>query len=226
MRHCQFEDIVVSDDASGPEHFNKIRELQSTYNFRTITTAVNRGLGNNLNKGQDAVLTPYTLYVQEDFEPTESFAEHLKDALDIMNSYPQWDIIRFYAYLKYPYLKPFAKGYSEMVFKLRYLDYLKIFCYSDHPHLRRSNFLEKFGRYREGNKHRRTEYWMCISFIHHKGKGLFYEEFKSLFHHNNTDEEPRTWENNWMQESRNFFVRLARDNYRRIRYNLDILLYK
>ena len=33
------------------------------------------GLGNNINKGQDAVKTPLTLYVQEDFTPAAIFPE-------------------------------------------------------------------------------------------------------------------------------------------------------
>ena len=39
-----------------------------------------------------------------------------------------------------------------MKFKIWYPGYKKFYAYSDHPHLRRSNFLEKFGRYSENTK--------------------------------------------------------------------------
>ncbi len=79
---CSFGGIVVSDDGSKPEHQEKLRALQQQYNFNLVTTPQNRGLGNNINKGQDAVTTTYTLYVQEDFEPSSIFPEHFKDALN------------------------------------------------------------------------------------------------------------------------------------------------
>ncbi|RYZ97835.1 MAG: glycosyltransferase, partial [Sphingobacteriaceae bacterium] len=100
-----FGDIVVSDDSSQPEHLDKLHELKSEFNYRLITTPVNRGLGNNINKGQDAVQTSYTLYVQEDFEPTPAFADHFKDALHFLEEDKSLDIARLYAYFKYPYSK-------------------------------------------------------------------------------------------------------------------------
>jgi glycosyltransferase involved in cell wall biosynthesis len=150
--------IFVSDDGSKPEHHEKLLSLQKVYPFRLITTPVNKGLGNNINKGQDAVNTPYTLYVQEDFDPFPGYKQHLQDALSIVNERPDIDMVRFYAYFKYPYLKPYRDGYSEMLFKLWYSGYRKFHCYSDHPHLRRSTFFKKFGRYAEGVKGDRTEF--------------------------------------------------------------------
>src|SRR3954470_21752118 len=65
--NCTFEATVVSDDASKPEHLDKVRAMQATYDFHLVTTPENKGHGHSINKGQDAVTTPYTLYVQEDF---------------------------------------------------------------------------------------------------------------------------------------------------------------
>jgi glycosyltransferase involved in cell wall biosynthesis len=84
--HCRFEDVVVSDDGSKPEHVEYAKKLQSTFSFRLITAPVNKGLGNNLNKGQAAVTTPYTLYVQEDFVPTAAFPKHFKEGLAIYSN--------------------------------------------------------------------------------------------------------------------------------------------
>ena len=72
-----FGDIVVSDDGSKPEHLERLKLDEKKFGFRLITAAKNAGLGNNINKGQDAVKTPYTLYVQEDFDPFPGYKERL-----------------------------------------------------------------------------------------------------------------------------------------------------
>src|SRR5690606_6352299 len=110
------------------------------------------------------------------------------------------------------YIKPFA------------LKYHKIYRYADTPHLRRSTFLEKFGRYEEGLTGDRTEYKMCISFIQNRGKGLFYNECQSLFIHENSSDEPSTMVRISWKHSNNFFVRILRNIYRQIKYNSDILM--
>ncbi len=219
---CSFGDIVVSDDGSKQEHLQKLEELRSLYSFNLVTSEINKGLGNNINKGQDAVKTPYTLYVQEDFEPAPDFASHFKNALNIMESETRFDIVRFYSYLKYPYLKPYKDGFSEMYINPWSPDYLKIYYYSDHPHLRRSTFFEKFGRYAEGLKGDKTEYKMCVSFIRNKGTGLFFDEYKGLFYQKNSEEEPSTMTRGNLSQSSNFFISIIRDVYRQFKYNYDL----
>ncbi len=221
--HCVFEDIVVSDDGSKPEHLHYLRQLQKTYTFRIVTTPVNKGLGNNINKGQDAVRTPYTLYVQEDFEPAADFALHFTHAVNIMCEKEAIDVVRFYAYFKYPYLQPYKNGYSYMQFKWWLPGYKKFYAYSDHPHLRRSNFLQKFGRYPEGVKGDVTEYRMMMSFLKHKGKAMFYEDYRNLFYQKNSSAEPSTMKRNYWRESNNVAVHVLREAYRHFKFNYDLL---
>ncbi|MGA0558527.1 glycosyltransferase family 2 protein [Larkinella sp. VNQ87] len=222
--NCTFDDIVVSDDGSKPEHLTVLRSLAKPYKFRLITTPQNKGLANNINKGQEAVKTPYTLYVQEDFIPKSAFATHFRDALAMMNEDDTLDIVRFYAYFAYPYLEPYKNGYSRMLYKPWYGDYNKIYYYSDHPHLRRSSFLDKFGRYVEGIKSDKTEYRMCLSFIKKKGKGLFLTDFNAMFEQKNSEDEPSTvTRSNWRHQNTNFFVIWGRALYRQIKYNYELL---
>ena len=136
------------------------------------------------------------------------------------------DIVRFYSYLKYPYLKPYKDGYSEMLISPWSADYTKIYYYSDHPHLRRTYFFQKFGRYAEGLKGDRTEYLMCISFIKNKGKGLFYDDYQGLFYQKNSEEEPSTMTRSSWTHSSNLVISLVRDIYRQVKYNYDILFLK
>ncbi len=224
--NISFEAIVVSDDGSRSEHLDRLKEFENTYDVRLATTPKNRGLGNNINKGQDAVTTAYTLYVQEDFDPYPIFGAKMEQALELFRQREDLDMIRFYAYFKYPLLKPVAHGFSEMKFNLAYPGYKKFYQYSDHPHLRRSNFLRKFGRYTEGTKGDVTEYNMMLSFLQHKGKGLFYEDYKGLFDQINTEAEPSTMKRNFWRESGNPLVSLARLAYRNFKLNRDYLFGK
>lgn len=217
-----FKEIVISDDCSDTFHLNHIHLLHKEFPFKLITTSVNGGLGNNLNKGQIAVDTPYTLYVQEDFIPMAIFVDRFKDAMDIMHSEADMDIIRFYAYGPYPYLKPYKKGYSLMIYKPWFLNKNKIYNYSDHPHLRRNSFFERFGKYTEGIKSDKTEYEMCLSFIQNNGRGLFYNEYDTLFHQENTSAEPSTVKRSNWRQSDNPLLSFVRLIYRQIKYNYDL----
>jgi len=223
---CVFGEIVVSDDGSKPITRERLNQLSEVYGFRLIGTEVNRGLGNNLNKGQDAVSKPYTLYLQEDFEPSTLFGEKLALALSGMANDPGLDIVKFYAYYAYPYLKPYNDDFAEMFIPKLAFDYSKIYFYTDHPHLRRSNFFEKFGRYPEGIKGDITEYKMCISFLQNKGRGLFYKNFSNLLLQRNSLSEPSTMERTNWKHRPNILIKVLRDSYRQVKYNIDILTMK
>jgi len=210
-----FKEIVISDDGSKAEHLDYINKLQGSYNFRLITTPVNKGLGNNINKGQDAVKTPYTLYVQEDFEPTADFAPNFVNAVKLMDE-EDWDLIRFYTFpwARFPYLKDYKFSYARMLFRpeLWFLNHLKFRLYSDHPHLRRSNFFEKFGRYIEGQRGDPTEYNMCMQFIIKGGKALLFNG-SDLFLHEHGAIEPNTMVRSKWKLSNSMFIKIARSIY-------------
>jgi glycosyltransferase involved in cell wall biosynthesis len=224
--NCHFEDIVVSDDGSKPEHLAAIQALQSRFPFRLITTQKNMGLGHNLNKGQDAVKTPFTLYVQEDFVPRSIFPLCLHEAVNHMTDREDIDMVRFYSYFKYPYLKPIKDGLSEMEFKPSYVGYRKYYMYSDHPHLRRSNFFDKFGRYIEGKNIDVTEYTMMISFLQKRGKALYFDNHKEIFDQLNSPDEPSTIKRNFWRESNNVFVTALRHVYRHVKFRFDYMFLK
>lgn len=214
-----FNDIVVSDDASSVEHLDNLKDLQSIYKFNFITTLKNGGLGNNLNKGQDAVKTKYTLYVQEDFIPLPACLDYLKRAMDIMSSDEKVDSIRFYSYLDYPKTIPYQEGFSEMIFDPWSMDITKVPMYSDHPHFRKSNFFEKFGRYTENKKSDQIEYDMMISFLKKRAKCLLVNDYRSVFAQINSDEEPSTVKRNSLRYSPSPLVWLPRYLYRILKFN-------
>lgn len=208
---CRFEDIVISDDASKTNEMEQVLRLQKIYNFRLITTPQNRGYGNCINKGQDAITTPYTLYLQEDFVPFDIFPGHFKDALQILNDDKTIDYIRFWAIGDlHINMKPYGKGFSEMIYKFWNMHHRKFYQFSDTPNIKRSNFTQKFGRYREGIHGDLTDYYMAISFLHNKGKGLFFDNYDTLFTHDDIEEGSRIRPlTNWRQ-NRNVFIRFIR----------------
>lgn len=223
---CSFKDIVVSDDCSSKEHLDYIEELHHEYNFRLVGASVNGGLGKNLNKGQDAVKTAYTLYIQEDFIPLANFTTHLSNGLSLLNEKEDFDMVRFYAYEKYPYLRSYKNGFSEMLFKWWYPGLNKFAYYSDHPHLRRSTFPQKFGRYLEGTSGDKTEFTMMMSFLQRKGKAYFFDEHKSVLEQINDDDEPSTMKRNRWRNSNNFLVAQVRTFYRYINCYTGLYLKK
>jgi glycosyltransferase involved in cell wall biosynthesis len=222
----KFEQIIVSDDGSKSEHLDYIKHLEGEFKFKLVTTPKNKGLGNNINKGQDQVKTKYTLYVQEDFVPKPIFKEKLNASLKLLGRDNSYDMVRFYAYFKYPFLKPIESGFSVMKFSAWpwFLGYKKFYYYSDHPHLRRSNFFEKFGRYQENIPVERTEYRMMMSFLRNKGKALFYDDYTGLFSQENSSIEPSTVQRNYWRETKNPFVVILKHSYRYLRFNIDFLL--
>jgi glycosyltransferase involved in cell wall biosynthesis len=229
--NCSFGEVIVSDDGSKEEHQEVLRTLQHEFGYKLITTPVNRGLGNNINKGQDAATRPYTLYVQEDFEPAALFEQPFSDALAYMEHDPSLDIARFYAYFPYPYRKNYGKGFSEMIFHGApwYGNHLKFYFYSDHPHLRRTNLFEKFGRYKEGVSGDRTEYLMSLSFIQKNARGIFFDDFTKVFYQKNSSDEPSTMNRSDWRQRKNPLILLLRFFYLRvkfIRWSLDLLFTK
>lgn len=220
---CTFREVVVSDDGSDTHHMEHIEYLKSIYSFDLLKSSRNQGLGHNINKGQDEILADYTLYIQEDFEPTEFFADALRSALTRMDINKSLDIVRLWAYFSYPYLGSVdTDGFAEMVPKLWGAKYNKIYCYSDNPHLRRTSFFHKFGRYEEGLSGDETEYKMCLSFLCNRGRGLFYVDSLQLFKHRNTFDEPSTMGRPDWTRSRTFFIRIIRAVYKQLRFNYDI----
>lgn len=189
-----FSEIIVSDGGSRIEHLGRVVEMQKELSFTLLTTETNKGLGNSINVGQDAARTPYILYIQEDFVPKFALIEAIKNGLAIMQQDNSWDIVRFYAFpwAPFPYLKPYKQGFSELIFTLApwYLNHNKFYAYSDHPHLKRRSFPEKFGRYVETLNGDVTEMSMCRSFLKNGGKALYFTDFKSLFEHSNSNLEP------------------------------------
>ncbi len=220
---CYFGEIVVSDDCSKPEHIAKLEVLRDRFHFTLITANRNGGLAANINKGQAAIKTAYTLYVQEDFIALPGCLEHLRNGMTLMAENPDYDFVRFYAYDKYPFLQPHKFGFSTMHFKFWSLSFGKFNFYSDHPHIRRNSFTAKFGGYKEGISGDKTEFAMMMSVLRKGGKSFFFNGYKSVFEQENTAMEPSTMSRGYFRNSGNFLVAMVRVIYRFVNYNFGYL---
>ncbi|SEK62362.1 glycosyltransferase [Parapedobacter koreensis] len=220
---CFFREIIVSDDCSNEEHLRFIEKLRANFDFTLVSAKQNGGLGSNMNKGQDAVKTPYTLYVQEDFIALDGSCLHLQNGRKLLEERADFDMVRFYAYVNYPFLKPDKNGFSEMVFKLWSPGLDKFPYYSDHPHLRRSTFTDKFGRYPEGLSGDKTEFIMMMSFLRNSGKAFFFNDYKGVFEQANTAVEPSTMKRGFFRNSSNVFIVFIRTIYRYLNYYFGYL---
>lgn len=223
-----FAEIIVSDDGSKTEHLQYLDYLATEYGVTVVKTPVNKGLGNNINKGHDHVKTDLVLYIQEDFVPNSLFVDKLKVAHAFMLNDSELDFVRFYAYYKFPNLKPVSDGFSEMTFShLKFWQgYRKFYLYSDHPHLHRKSFLERFGRYDEGIKPDRTEYNMMMKVLAQNPKAYFYEDHYTLLTQENSHEEPSTIKRNFLRNNNSIFAILARSIYRYLRFYLELIVFK
>ncbi|MEL7588101.1 MAG: glycosyltransferase family A protein [Prolixibacteraceae bacterium] len=230
QQKIEFKEIIISDDGSHLDHLTRVRRLRDKFNFKFVESDKNRGLANNINKGQRAVSASYTLYVQEDFVPADQFIDRLKDGLKLIEKDPTIDLVRFYAYHKHPYLKPLKDGFAEMKFFFWRPNFWQFFCYSDHPHLRRSSFPAKFGDYKEGISSDRAEFLMAISFLKNKGKALIHKDYSHIFFQKNDQLEPsqisRKKIRKYMQLTDSFLIRMLRTIYRNIKFRLDYLFLK
>ena len=215
--NCVFAEIIVSDDGSGPDHLGRVRRLQDEFDFKLVTTPYNKGLGNNINKGQKEVRSPYTLYVQEDFIPAPVFPERLSESLSILNEDSQIDFIRFFALFRYPDLRSYNDHFSSVFFNKWNMSHLKFFCYSDNPHLRRSSFFKKFGEYKEGWAGDVTEFVMSLSFFRIGGKALIAKDYDKVFIHQNSNDEPSMMERKPWRHKKDFFIRVLRAVYLKYR---------
>lgn len=226
-----FGEIVVSDDGSKPEHIEKLHSLATQYALTLVLAERNQGLGKNLNKGQRAVTKPYTLYVQEDFVPQPACYTNVSRALQVMKQDASVDLIRFYAYFRYPYTTRYNDDFQEMVFRpsLLYTNHLKFYMYSDHPHLRRSSFNQKFGYYPENVRPDLTEFGMCLSFLQAKGKALLMNDFKATFEQVNSSSEPSTiGRKSWKEKNTPLmeFLRSVFVKYRLVKNTLELKQHK
>jgi glycosyltransferase involved in cell wall biosynthesis len=222
--NCSFNRIVVSDDSSSVEHMEFISELRDRFDFNLISSVKNKGLGHNLNKGHASIQTPYTLYIQEDFIPADDFMLHLKNGQSLLDERKDFDMVRFYAYKLFPYLKAYKYGFSEMKFKWWYPGLDKFTMYSDHPHLKRNTFSMKFGKYKEGTSGDKTEFAMMMSFLKKGGKSFFYNQYQSLLKQENSDAEPSTMKRNFWRENDSALIGVLRTMYRYVYYNGSLYL--
>lgn len=140
-------ELIVSDDASDPFH----REIIDQLDFDVRSYAkVNQGLGANSNRGIRAAKGKYVLFMQDDWI-TVGHGSFLREMVTVLENNPRLGIIMLrdarperHAHLAEPF------GYGVGLFEQEPSMELGYRRYSDNPHLKRRDFHDKAGWYREG----------------------------------------------------------------------------
>lgn len=144
-------EFIVSDDASDAEHLSRIRSLP--FHKHVLATA-NKGLGNNQNKGIAAASGSYILQIQDDCQFVGDSTLIYK-ALEILQTDSDVGIVQLTDQTPdvdhdVRYLRD---GTRYLVFKNDMIPQRRDSAarpYSDQPHLKRMQFCEDIGPYREG----------------------------------------------------------------------------
>ena len=144
-------EFVVSDDASDGVHPSRIRSLPFD---KYVLSAANRGLGNNCNKGITATEGCYILQIEDDCEFVGS-RTLLFTAIEILQAGRDVGIIQLtHQTPGVPHeVRCLGDGTQYLVFENDAIPQ-KRDCsarpYSNQPHLKRRQFWEDIGPYREG----------------------------------------------------------------------------
>lgn len=146
--HVEF---VVSDDASDPAHLSLVRSLPFD---KHLLSETNKGLGANTNKGIVATKGRYILQIQDDFEFVGA-RTILFTALQIMQADRDVGIIQLTNETpSVPHEERcLVDGTRYWVFENDGIPQLRdsgARPYSDRPHLKRRQFCEDVGTYKEG----------------------------------------------------------------------------
>ena len=144
-------EFIVSDDGSDVAHLARIRSLPF---HKHMLSKKNEGLGRNCNKGLAAVAGRYILQIQDDCEFVGD-KRLLSMALEILRADEDVGIVQLtHQTPDVPHEVRYLKdGTRYVVFNNDGIPQ-KRDCgarpYSDQPHLKRKEFCEDIGRYKEG----------------------------------------------------------------------------
>jgi len=164
--NCKYPnlELIVSDDGTKPSIKKFLHDLAID---KLVTSETNQGLGANSNKGIKAATGEYILHLQDDFEcvSTEPFIEK---SIQIIKNHSDVGLVRLHHSTRFPnkidYKLPDGTPYSILGFDQPKDMKNNIYIYSDHPHLKKSNFHDKSGYFTEGLKVGETEDDFCKRF--------------------------------------------------------------
>jgi hypothetical protein len=176
----------VSESERDPLHNWYGDHLKLFCESRNIPLAFREGkadLGSAMNFANRASQTKYTMILQDDFYLERPI--DLSEGIRTLEDNPNIDFIRY----SYPaHLVSFKGSFHSW----RILDEQKDWPYGDDPHLRRSTFAQKFGHYKEQERHGASESHMAHSVKVNKATILTTEE-PMFGHYGNTPSVIREW---------------------------------
>lgn len=146
---CPYE-LIVADDCSDPEHLEAIRSLEGV---TLVQAVVNSGLGANANAGLRACRGEWILQVQDDWEYAGN-SHDIARAIDVMEQDSSVGIVQLTpVHSDLPSARRESMSGAHVVFANDGLPWRRA-CnlrpYSDCPHIKRREFVDRVGPYLEG----------------------------------------------------------------------------
>ena len=164
--NCKYPnlELIVSDDGTKPSIEKYLDNLAID---KLAKSETNQGLGANSNKGIRAATGKYILHHQDDFECVSS-EPFIEKSIQIMKNHSDIGLVRLHHSTMFPnkidYELPDGTPYSILGFDQPKDMKNNIYIYSDHPHLKKSDFHDKSGYFTEGLEVGETEDEFCKRF--------------------------------------------------------------
>lgn len=150
-------ELILADDGSPDELRGAINALP----FDVWIWGPHGGMGANTNRGLRAARGDYILQLQDDWECIAS-ADFLREAVRVLDQWPDVDLVRFYGTEVLPIHEPrVAIGIDCRCLVYPGKQPNGAYQYSDTPHLKRRRFHEDIGWYREGVAMQKSELDLC-----------------------------------------------------------------
>ena len=166
---CKFPkdrtEIIINDDGSNRETLDYIVELRNDYpEITRINTGENLGMGRSFNNGIRSAKGRFVLHLQDDWSLVgdDGFVEKSITILDADSNVAMvrvGPLGNIYTPFRSDGMTPATYGTVDSIDLSK--DY---YLYSDNPHIKRRDFHDKFGYYREGKSCEATETDMCRRF--------------------------------------------------------------
>lgn len=147
-------ELIISDDGSSHEHIEAIKKIALKFNADKLLLHEHGGLGYNQNCGIKEASCPYIFHLQDDFAlMNESKGKNIINVgIKILDTHEDIDLVCF-RYDNEPESIGYYDGEIGYLTTIDGIDIKRmcggLFTYSDGPHLKRSNFHQKYGYYEE-----------------------------------------------------------------------------
>jgi glycosyltransferase involved in cell wall biosynthesis len=183
-------ELIINDDCSSIETISAIRKINPDI---AIFNSQKLGFGASLNRACKIASGDYHLILQDDFAANYNLNKYINTAIeilergdvDIFRLGSANDFIRFYPNMPgsmvdyWKNVNQSVFNYNGMQIKTVIAGHETVWVYTDNPHIRKKDFLSRFGNYLENETMVKTEIDMKKRFNMMNGKSSWFLSFEN-----------------------------------------------